>query len=535
MKTIIFIFLISLTIDSGSQIMPAEYYPQQLWKAEFGGEGLEDMVVDNAGNIYVTGSVSGDNYDWVTIKYSPSGERLWFAGFGESDADIPHAIVVDNLGYVYVTGESDYITTDILTIKYNSQGVKQWEKRYATPGQDIGYDIVLDENRNIFITGSTVSGGKNDCVTLKYTSGGTLVWDEIYNGSVSGHDKGTEIGVASDGSIFVGGVTETETAYDYLMLKYSNSGVLQYVRKVDGLGHGNDGVRKMVIGGNNAIYLTGYSVGSGTEEDYMTVKYGSNGSLIWNRRYNGPVNGEDRGQSLAVDESNNVYVTGYSMSNTGLDYATVKYNSSGTFQWLAREDGGSNSDDYAKDITIDDDGDIYVTGENKRANDYYRMATVKYSPSGTRKWLKNLDYPEKVTEGRFIHVDGSENIVIGGMSDLTGSGHGWHEQFLVVKYTQSPYVIQNRNELPEAFSLSQNYPNPFNPVTNIKFDIPNASNVKLTVFDITGREIVQLVNNQLEAGTYSINFDASQLASGTYFYRIEAGDFTEVKKMLLVK
>jgi hypothetical protein len=96
----------------------------------------------------------------------------------------------------------------------------------------------------------------------------------------------------------------------------------------------------------------------------------------------------------------------------------------------------------------------------------------------------------------------------------------------------------NRNpnsEISSRFSLSQNYPNPFNPVTNIKFDIPNASNVKLTVFDITGREIAELVNNQLEAGTYNVDFDASHLASGTYFYRIEAGDFKEVKKMLMVK
>ncbi len=89
--------------------------------------------------------------------------------------------------------------------------------------------------------------------------------------------------------------------------------------------------------------------------------------------------------------------------------------------------------------------------------------------------------------------------------------------------------------MPNTFSLSQNYPNPFNPVTKISFSIPNNSYTKLVVYDISGKQVAELVNNTLDAGTYDIDFDASQLSSGTYFYRIEAGEFTEVKKMILVK
>ena len=493
------------------------------------------MVVDNAGNVYVTGSIIGENTDWLTIKYSPTGERLWFSEFGENHADIPHSIAVDNLGNVYVTGESYYISTDYLTIKYNSEGVKQWERRYATPGQDIAYSIALDENRNVYVTGGSVNNGKYDCVTVKYTTGGTIVWDKSYNGTVSGNDKGSQIAVAGDGSIFVAGYTETETGNDYLLLKYSNSGVLQYVRKVDGLGHGSDVVRKMVLGSNNAIYLTGYSAGAGTDMDYMTVKYSPNGSWNWTKRYNGPVNGEDRGESLVVDESGNTFVTGYSKSNTGFDYATVKYNSSGDFQWLKREDGGNHYNDYARDIAIDNDGDIYVTGVFQKADDDYQLATVKYNSSGNQKWLKKYTAAGKVSEGRNIFVDGSENIYIGGMSDLTGSGYGWHEQFLVVKYTQSRYVFQNKIEMPNTFSLSQNYPNPFNPVTKISFSIPKNSYTKLVVYDISGKQVAELVDTELNAGAYDVNFDASQLASGTYFYRIEAGELTEMKKMILIK
>ena len=91
------------------------------------------------------------------------------------------------------------------------------------------------------------------------------------------------------------------------------------------------------------------------------------------------------------------------------------------------------------------------------------------------------------------------------------------------------------SSLPSAYSLSQNYPNPFNPVTKIAFSLPKNGDVKLVVYDILGKEVATLVNDYRTAGTHSVEFNASNLASGVYLYRIEAGDFRDVKKMMLVK
>lgn len=91
------------------------------------------------------------------------------------------------------------------------------------------------------------------------------------------------------------------------------------------------------------------------------------------------------------------------------------------------------------------------------------------------------------------------------------------------------------NQVPQVYSLSQNYPNPFNPVTNIKFSIPVSGNVKLVLFDILGRAVKTLVNDVKPAGNYVVDFNASELSSGAYFYRLESGSFVETKKMLLVK
>ncbi len=105
-------------------------------------------------------------------------------------------------------------------------------------------------------------------------------------------------------------------------------------------------------------------------------------------------------------------------------------------------------------------------------------------------------------------------------------------------------ITQISSNIPESFSLGQNYPNPFNPKTNVRIQMPNSGFVKLTVFDITGKEVAVLVNESLSAGTYNVDFDASNLASGTYFYRMIVGGnpnngmkngFTDVKRMVLIK
>ena len=98
-----------------------------------------------------------------------------------------------------------------------------------------------------------------------------------------------------------------------------------------------------------------------------------------------------------------------------------------------------------------------------------------------------------------------------------------------------PTGITNTSGIANTYSLSQNFPNPFNPTTSINFSIPKDGLVKLVVFDVLGKEVATLVNNEQTAGNYQVTFDASKLTSGVYFYKLTSGDFSDVKKMLLVK
>ncbi len=124
--------------------------------------------------------------------------------------------------------------------------------------------------------------------------------------------------------------------------------------------------------------------------------------------------------------------------------------------------------------------------------------------------------------------DGS-TFIEGGYTDNVSVGASW------VFYNPTIGIIPISSEIPKSFSLSQNYPNPFNPTSNIKFDVQKTSFTVMKVYDIIGREVATLVNQQLQPGTYEVSFDGTNLPSGIYFYRLESGSFVETKKMSLVK
>ncbi len=121
-------------------------------------------------------------------------------------------------------------------------------------------------------------------------------------------------------------------------------------------------------------------------------------------------------------------------------------------------------------------------------------------------------------------------------SDGNTLGAGWWvDDIKLTNYCLGTVGVPGIIGIPKTFAIQQNYPNPFNPVTVIKYQLPSSEKVSVKVFDILGKEVATLVNENKEPGYYEVSFDASNLASGLYFYRIEAGSFVETKKMMLIK
>lgn len=179
---------------------------------------------------------------------------------------------------------------------------------------------------------------------------------------------------------------------------------------------------------------------------------------------------------------------------------------------------------------------------------------VNFETAGTYKLRLFYQNPDAVQNGSIL-LDGTEvttfsfesdpdsaglNVITGlfsvpaGSHTITVTGSGVKVDWLQI-IRQYVSAINERPEIPNGYGLSQNYPNPFNPMTRINFDLGKASTVKLTVYNILGQKVTTLVNQFMNAGAYSIDFNASSLASGVYFYSIEAGDFKMNKKMVLLK
>jgi uncharacterized delta-60 repeat protein len=502
------------------------------------------IASDDSGNVYVTGQSygSGTSTDYVTIKYNSAGIQKWVARYNGpgNSYDMASSIAVDDLGNIYVTGGSYGVGTeyDWVTIKYNSTGDQQWVARYNGPGNsyDIAWSIALDNLGNIYVSGGS-SGNEtgSDFTTIKYSTTGAEQWVNRYNGPGNTGDQGYSITLDNSGNIYATGYSNNGSGAneDYTTIKYNSAGDSEWIARYNGLGNGRDEAISIAVDGSANVYVTGRSFGGSTDYDYATIKYNSSGVQLWIQRYNGPGNDYDIAYKIILFDPDNVYVTGYSTgSGTNEDYTTIKYNSAGIQQWVAGYNGPGNSYDGASSIAVDITGNVYVTGVSEVMPTYSDYTTIKYNPEGIQQWVQRYNGQGNSDGGATsIAVDSSGNVYVTGYSEGSGTGY----DFATIKYSQSTVIRQIYSNIPEQFSLYQNYPNPFNPVTNLEFGISDLGFVSLKVYDILGKEIIKLVNEKLSPGKYKVTFDGSGLPSGVYFYRLSAGDFTETKRMMLVK
>jgi uncharacterized delta-60 repeat protein len=546
--------------------------PTPAWVARYNGPGNADDVaraiaVDGSENVYVTGYNTGsdEHRNYATIKYNSAGVKQWVAGYDGSgnQNDEAFALVVDGSGNIYVTGYSHGSngSTDYATIKYNHAGVRQWVARYNGPASasDTCVALKLDGAGNVYVTGSsTGSNGKSDYLTIKYNNSGLMQWTARYNGPGNANDYATALDVDNAGNIYVTGRSTGGYGsgfYDYVTIKYNSAGVRQWIARLNTpvySQNNHDGANAIACDGFGNVYVTGYTTannGSG-DTDYLTIKYNSAGVKQWVSRagYTGSLK-KDNPYALAVDGLGNVHVTG-TMTNSALnyDYVTIKYNSAGVGQ------GGpgynaANYDDKAYALALDGSGNVYVTGYSIGKNGNRDCATIKYNSTMAQQWVARYNGPANSHDGaNAIAVDGFRNVYVTGYST---SSNGTKD-YVTIKYpgtgansTFSETIdsgnkdlmeINTNATLPTTFNLAQNFPNPFNPTTTIRFETPRVSHVKLVIYNLRGELVHALVDSEMAAGFHLVTFDASGLASGIYFYRLEAGgNFTATHKMVLGK
>ncbi len=249
------------------------------------------------------------------------------------------AILVDTTGNIYVTGSYPYfcerglVYNELLVIKYGPSGNQMWTATYIggmSSSVHVG-GAELDNQGNIYVV-ADFNVSVLQYVTLKYSSGGGSYEWVAFNPVDCGPDTSHGIAVDSRGSVYVAG----QSCYLAPNYAYANSTCGTYKANTNGVWIWTNDFPTaqnlpsaslgMCLDPTGNCFVTGYSPGTNSGNDIVTIKYGPNGNQVWLQRYHGPGNGDDAGNAIAVDNNGNVYVTGYETTAAGgTEMVTIKY------------------------------------------------------------------------------------------------------------------------------------------------------------------------------------------------------------------
>ena len=512
------------------------------------------IAVDANGNNYVTGSFSGSSTfgtttltssgdkDIFVAKIDHNGNWLWANQAGGISYDYGRGIAVDDNGNSYITGEFEESATfgtttltssgsyDIFVAKLDSSGNWLWAKQAWGIGEDVGFSIAVDAKGNSYITGvfiesanfgttTLTSSGDYDIFVAKLDINGNWLWAKQAGGTSD--DYGNGIAVDTNGNSYVTGYFSESATFgtttltssgdiDIFVAKLDSSGNWLWANQAGGTncdyGHGiavDDNGNSYIIG--NFLESANFGITTLTSSGYYDIfvaKLDINGNWLWAKQAGGT--SYDFGNSIAVDTNRNVYVTGFFYSSSCSFGTITLINSSSEYidifvakldingNWLWAKQAGGTSDDCGYGITVDVNGNSYITG-------IFR---------------------------------GSATF---GTTTLTSSGDF---DIFVAKLGEV-----NSIDLPDIISFSgirSIYPNPFNPLTTIDYEISMPADVKIEVYNNRGQLVRNFILGYKEQGSYKLTWEGEDnngclCSTGIYYIRMQAGKEIYIKKAVLLK
>ncbi len=537
------------------------------WAQSAGGLDVDfgsSVSTDANGNVYVTGTFTSPvitfgsttltNAGYANIfivKYNSSGNVLWAkqAGGTNDDRGISFA---DANGNLYITGRfsSPAITFgavtlnnlnpglfDIFTVKYDSSGNALWAKGAGGSANDEGKSVVSDGSGNVYITGAFSSSTINfGSITLLNANTDTL-------------------------NIFVS--------------KYDSSGNVIWAKNIGGTD--NDIGGSITTDVNSNVFVTGYFQSTSINfggivltnanppfQDVFVTKYDSSGNVLWAKSAGG--NSSDSPSSIIIDINGNAYLTGSFQSPTitfgsttltnagGYDIFVTKYDSSGSIVWA--NSSGNIANDFSSSISCDNSGSIFVTGSFQSSTISFGSTTltnagssdifiVKYDISGNALWAESLggltlDGISRISatsNGNLFLTGGFQSVTmaLGSITLTNANNAGSTYDMFVGKLDYVTGINESSNFINENI-----FPNPVSKSTIISFSLSQAERVSVKIFDMTGRLVKTLANAEMNEGNHQLEWNATDekgnaVGAGIYFLKVDARDFSETKKLSVMK
>ncbi len=540
------------------------------------------VVIQTDGKIVVAGqSNNGSNYDFAVARYNTDGS-LDTSFDGDSGTgngivattvsarnDQAYSVIIQTDGKILVAGNAEDGSgfDDFAIVRYNNDGTL--DTSFDTDGMtttaidirdDFGKSVAIQSDGKILVAGYYNNGSKNKFAVVNYNSDGSLNTSFDTDGIVTtsfgaSHDYGFGVAIQSDGNIVVAGYSDNGTDFDFAAARYSSNGALDASFNSDGklttaIGSVNDKAFGIVIQSDGKILLVGQS-DNGSDDDFALVRYNSDGSLDTGFDGDGKQTtsfgtNEDYAKNVAIQDDGKIVVVGQSGSGFDYDFAIARYNNpslpveltsfTGTainnlvrLIWQTATEVNNYGFEIERAIDVDpsslNNGYIatgwenigFVQGHGNSNSPKYYSFTDSFPPSGKLFYrLKQVD-----TDGKFEYSD----------------------------------VVEVDVSSPDKLRLEQNYPNPFskgvdgNSSTIIEYAIPSkgtqdlnksgqsfaSQKVTLKIYDILGRKVATLVNEEQPPGNYKIRFNGNELPSGIYFYQLRYGEFADTKKMIMMK
>ncbi len=328
------------------------------------------------------------------------------------------------------------VSLSFSTLGLKAQLTEEWHTEYNGVGDfsDLYTCVDSDAEGSVYLGGSTIGVGQNsNYLITKLNNAGQIQWQHSYNAPGNGPDEIKDIQVKDDKVYVTGYGNNITVGNDFWTMCFTTGGDSLWANLYnDPVYNQYDQANSLFVGDDGSVYVTGESdsdITGAANDDFLTIKLSSTGSLDWAKRYAGPGIAIDRAYAVVADASGNAFVTGRGENLNDDDYVTIKYNSSGAEQWVQNYDNGGN--DRAIDMGIDAAGNIYVTGKrNNGANDDYH--TIKYNTSGGIVYSKTFDFvDDDRAESIAVNADGS--FAVTGRSDANATAIlNWN--YYTVKY-----------------------------------------------------------------------------------------------------
>ena len=577
--------IIFLTLILAPTLYSQTFSPS--WDRNYGGkldEWNASIQETNDGNIVVFGftlsfgAVEGMSYCWL-LKLDANGDMLWSKTYGSGAEECYGGKQTSDGGYImvgrtYIESKTSYF---VYVVRTDSLGNTLWEKYYGSSSSNEGVKGIVETTDGGFVMAGWIEyeNFEYDMLLIKINAEGDSLWSHTY--SSPGYDAVGSVIETLDGGLITTGVTMRSAADSdphLLLMKADATGNLIWTRTYGSRHSYGAFVEPTTDGG----YIVTGSLYSGRDPHYdvWLLRTDSEGDTLWTRTYQFYEDGHNAGECVRQTPDGGFIISGRAVTPNNCFHCTdlflMKTDPDGYIQWLEINEGQAET--Y---LSLTQEGDYLLSGRGHVDHESFNTFVYKRRSVSLMANFETLDFGfvapdsietkeltlynlgllnlnfeiEPLEQSAFSletssgNIDPIDSLKIKVLYDPTNTsphldtlrivGRDGTAEVILVGNETTGDIDSNGQIGVRNYRLEQNFPNPFNPTATIEYTLPQSEDVSLIVYNLIGQEVAMLVSENQQSGSYSVTWNASNFSSGIYFYRLQAGDFVQTRKMVLLK